>query len=212
MDVEIGTWVLIGVVAVAIVLVAIAFATKRSGRRTRTEELRERFGAEYDLTISRLGRRRGEDELRERMRRFRGLELDRVGPDARNELTERWKEAQYRLLEDPHYSVREAEHLVTTLMRERGYPDGDFETRVRAISIDQPGLAEPYRAAHATFRSTDDGDATVQEMFEAMLAYRTLFEALIERPKREAGVEDASPPEDDNVFAKVSGHVNGSQA
>ncbi len=57
------------------------------------------------------------------------------------------------------YSVREAEHLIVGLMRERGLPHGDFDA-----------------------------------MFQAMLQYRTLFEALLERPKREDGVEGSAPP------------------
>jgi hypothetical protein len=200
MDIEMRDWTLIGAVAGAIVLLVAAgvlYATRRNRSQRRAEDLREHFGKEYDVTVARLGRRRGEAELGDRMQRFEGLELDRVGPDARDDLTARWKEAQYRFLEDPSYSVREAEHLVATLMRERGYPAGDFDTRVRAISVELPELAEPYRTAYAAFRSSEDGEAAVQEMFDAMLGYRTLFEGLIDRPKREDGVEGASPPDHD---------------
>jgi hypothetical protein len=211
MDMEMRDFVILCVVTGAIVLLvaaAVIVATKRSANKGRTAELRKRFGEEYDVTIARLGRRSGEEELRERMRRFRGMELDRLSPDAREDLTDRWKEAQYRFLEDPHYSVREAEHLVATLMRERGYPDGDFDTRVRAVSVEQPRLAEPYRAAYSTFRSAEDGNAAVNEMFEAMLGYRSLFEALIERPKREAGVKGSSPPDSDFVPSSASSYEN----
>ena len=117
-----------------------------------------------------------------------------MSPDSREELTERWKLVQYRFLEDPAYSVRESEHLISGLMRERGFPDGGFETRVRALSMEHAELADPYREAYATFRATEDGSVTVAEMFDAMQRYRGLFEALLERPQREAGVEGSAPP------------------
>ncbi len=123
----------------------------------------------------------------------------------REALTEQWKEMQYRFLEDPVYSVREAEHLIVGLMRERGLPHGDFDTRVQALSVAHPELADPYRRANTTSRSAEDGDATIEAMFRAMLQYRMLFEALLERPKREDGVEGSAPPANDEWVSSGAG-------
>ena len=190
------SWTFLGIGA-AVVIIAIAaalLARRNSARRSRTGALRRQFGDEYDAAVTRLGRRRGEDELEDRTRRFRDLDLERVTPDSRESLTESWKEIQYRFLEDPVYSVAEAEHLIVGLMRERGFPHGGFDTRTRALSVAHPELAEPYRTANATFRAAEDGDATIEAMFVAMLQYRALFEALLERPKREDGVAGSAPP------------------
>ncbi len=203
MDIDTQTWVIIGIDVALAVLIAgsVLFLTKRSARRSRSEALRRRFGGEYDVTLERLGHRLGEAELRERTRRFRDLELDRLAPETREELTEKWKELQYRFLEDPTYSVGEAEHLIAGLMRERGYPSGGFDTRVGAMSLEHPNLAQPYRDAYTVYRSVEEGTATATSMFDAMIGYRTVFEALLQRPQREDGVEGSTPPEGEPVFS-----------
>lgn len=198
MNFDMQEWIIIvggaALVVVLIVLAVVLTMHRRSARRRRSDALRDRFGEEYDATVGRLGTKEGEAELDDRTSHFRDMELERVSPGSRDESTERWKEAQYRFLEDPAYSVREAEHLISGLMRERGFPDGGFDERARALSMAHPELADPYREAYATFRSTEDGNGTVAEMFDAMLRYRGLFEALLERPEREEGVEGSPPP------------------
>jgi hypothetical protein len=194
---ETETWIIVAAVVGGILLLtgAIWFLAVRPRRRAHRDELRERFGTEYDATVGDLGRRRGERELHDRMQRFAELELDRVPPDRREAITRRWKEVQYRFIEDPGYSVREAEHLISLLMHERGYPTGGIDVRARAMSIDYPELAQPYREAHQTYRSVEDGRAEVGAMFDAVVRYRTVCEGLLERPKREEGLEGSKPPD-----------------
>ncbi len=201
-------WIIIGaaVVAVAILIaVAFALATRRSRRRATSRDLREQFGHEYDVTVAELGRRDGEAALRERRNRFDDLELDRIRPDRRRAATERWKELQYRFVEDPGYSVREAEHLVTELMRDRGYPAGGVDGRAEAMSVDHPDLAQPYRDAYATFRAVEDDHASLADMYRAVVTYRAVVEALLERPQHESGVEGTAPPETARAFAGPRG-------
>jgi hypothetical protein len=142
------------------------------------------------------GRRR-----RVRIRELRGPELERVSRDVRRELTDRWREIQYRFVDDPGFSVREAEHLVEGLMRERGYPTAGFPGRVSARSVDDSELAGRYRAAYATFRSAADGDAGAPALIHALRTYRDLFEALLDRPKREPAASEAPPPAVSNRLA-----------
>ncbi len=138
------------------------------------------------------------------MQQFDELDLERVSPKDRNDLTEQWKEFQFRFIEDPAYSVREAEHLVSGLMRDRGYPSDAFETRLQALSVSRPELAPLYRTANATFRATEAGDTSVEREFQAMLCYRQLFEALLERPEREPSVEGSEPPSDPELSSTGS--------
>ncbi len=142
-----------------------------------------------------MGDRQAREELAERLRRYGELELTRLAPDRREALTERWKEIQYRFLEDPAYSVREAEHVVEVVMRERGYPSGGFDVRVCALSVKRPDVAVRYREAYAAYRSVEGGEVAVGPMFEAMVRYREVFEQLLERPERELGVEGSEPPD-----------------
>jgi len=197
MDLEMDTWVIVAIVVGAVVLAALVawLASRRSTQRASSDELRGRFGSEYDATVGRLGRRHGEDELRTRVQSFGDIELERIAPTEREELTEQWKQIQYRFLDEPNSSVREGEHLVAAIMHTRGFPAPDFDTRVRALSVEYPDLAEQYRSSYRSFRAVEDATASVEDMFSAMHGYRGLFEALIERPKREQRVEESPPPE-----------------
>ena len=65
-------------------------------------------------------------------------------------------------------------------MQARGYPMGDFEQRATDISVDHPAVVEHYRAAHAIAQRADRGDSTTEELRQAMVHYRTLFQDLIE--------------------------------
>ncbi len=204
MDFSAASWVAIAAVAVigiAVFAFVISRATaSRSKRRQHTSNLRGSFGSEYDATIDRHGRKDGEAQLDERSRKYDPLELDRIKPSGRDDLTNQWKDVQFRFLEDPSYSVREAEHIIDSVMRLRGYPSESFDSRVQSLSVTDSELAQPYRAAYETFRASEDGTASVLEMFDAMASYRTLFETLLERPQREASVEESGPPAEASVF------------
>jgi hypothetical protein len=206
---EWNTWTIVGIVVAVLAIGALATWSleRRRRRRARTTDLHEKFGPEYDAVVERLGRARGERELEARTERFGALDLDRVSPDVRRDLTDRWREIQYRFVDDPEFSVREAEHLVEGLMRERGYPTAGFPTRVSALSVGYSELAARYRSAYATFRSAEDGDASVSALFDAMRSYRDLFEALLDRPDREPPASEAAAPSSEPDRAAPAGRV-----
>ncbi len=70
-------------------------------------------------------------------------------------------------------------------MEQRGYLAEDASARADALSVDDPRLANSYRAAHHTFLMADRGDAPVDRMLGAFLVYRELLEFLLDRPQRE---------------------------
>lgn len=168
-------WILI-VVAVVVVHLVVLLAV----RRRRTTQLRERFGPEYDRAVEQEGRRTGEAELRERVERRQGFEVRELSPDARNRYAESWRLVQERFVDHPIDSVRDAHRLVQEVMRERGYPVDDFEEQAAVISVDHPDVVENYRAAHATAEASDRGDATTEDLRQAMVRYRNLFSRLLD--------------------------------
>jgi hypothetical protein len=92
-------------------------------------------------------------------------------------------------VDDPTGAVEEADGLIQSVMRERGYPMDDFEQRAADISVDHPDVVENYRQGHR-LRS---GDTEAQR--QAMVHYRALFDELLEdasdRPlQRDAGTGD----------------------
>ena len=102
-------------------------------------QLQERFGSEYDRTVSeRDDRRAAEKELAEREKKRERLDIVPLSPEAQKEYSASWQEVQGHFVDDPSNAVDEADRLVTDVMRDRGYPIDDFEQRADDISVDHP--------------------------------------------------------------------------
>ena len=169
-------WILIVVVVLAAVAVA-AWAF----RARRTTELKERFGPEYDRVASGASNKReAEAELREREQRRSDFDIRPLDPDARERYREQWEGVQARFVDDPAGAVTEADVLIQAVMRDRGYPVEDFETRSADLSVDHPDVVENYRAAHGIATAHARGNAGTEELRQAVKHYRSLFEELLE--------------------------------
>jgi hypothetical protein len=75
---------------------------------------------------------------------------------------------------------------VTDVLRERGYPIDDFDQRAADISVDHPDVVENYRAAHDIYLTQERGEAGTEDLRQAFVHYRALFEELLETPERAA--------------------------
>jgi hypothetical protein len=169
-------WILI-IVAAVVVIAAIAWSIAR-GRRRRS--LREQFGPEYDRTVDdRDSRRAAESELQDRRDRRDELDIRPLTAAAQSRYAADWRGVQGRFVDDPANAVRQAQSLVSAMLRERGYPMDDFEQRAADISVDHPVVVENYRAAYRISRTIDDGGAATEDLRQAMVHYRTLFEELL---------------------------------
>jgi hypothetical protein len=175
--------VVIVILVVAIVAVA-AYAIRQNQRR----QLRERFGPEYDRTVAESGDQgRAEKVLEDRVKQRKQLEIRDLEPDARNRYAESWRVIQARFVDDPRGAVREADVLVTSVMGDRGYPTEGFEKQAEVVSVDHSGVVENYRSAHEISTADADGRASTDDLRQAMVHYRSLFNELLGRPAREAG-------------------------
>ena len=58
----------------------------------------------------------------------------------------RWESVQSRFVDSPKGAVAEADDLVSSLMKARGYPVSDFDQRAADISVDHPRVVENYRS------------------------------------------------------------------
>jgi hypothetical protein len=163
-----GLLIVIIVAVVIIALLAVVIA-----RRRRSEGLQTRFGSEYPRTVARAGdRRAAESQLAEREQRHRQLEIVELEPAARARYLEAWRAAQGRFVDDPATAIREADALVTKVLRERGYPVDD-------ISVDHPDVVENYRAAQVLALANDQGLASTEDLRQAFVHYRSLFAELL---------------------------------
>jgi len=82
--------------------------------------------------------------------------------------------------------VTDADRLLGDVMSARGYPVSDFEQRAADISVDHPRVLENYRAAHQTALRQTNGQANTEDLRQAMIHYRTLFEELVGEPQEQA--------------------------
>jgi uncharacterized membrane protein len=173
------TIVLIAVAAIAaIALVAFMVEQKR-----RSQRLRERFGPEYDRVVKQEGTvRRGEEVLQFRAAKREKLQIRTLSPSARTGFAERWRSTQAQFVDDPKSAVANADHLVNEVMQARGYPMGEFEQQASLISVDHPIVVNSYRSAHEIAERHNRGQASTEDLRQAMVYYRSLFDELLEEP------------------------------
>jgi len=170
-------WILI-VVAAVVLIAIIAWAAARSRR---SKQLQEGFGPEYERTVERSGdRRAAESELEARRERREELDIRALQPAARERYVSAWHQTQARFVDAPADALTEADSLVTSVMAERGYPMEDFDQRAADVSVDHPTVVENYRAAHAISTASGRGQASTEDMRQAMVHYRALFEELVD--------------------------------
>jgi hypothetical protein len=182
-------WIVIVVVAALIVLGAIAAWMQQR----KSTQLKERFGSEYDRTVSERGERRAaEKELADRERKRERLDIVPLSAEAEQKYSETWRNVQGQFVDDPANAVTEADRLVTAVMRDRGYPIDDFDQRADDISVDHPDVVENYRAAHAVYVKANDGNggAGTEDLRQGFVHYRALFDDLLET--RETTAEEAN--------------------
>ena len=86
---------------------------------------------------------------------------------------------QRRFVDDPSMAVSEADRLVNRVMNARGYPMADFDQRADDISVNYPTVVQNYRSARDIFVRHSGGRATTEDLRQAMVYYRSLFDELL---------------------------------
>ncbi len=168
------------IVVIAVVVVVVAFVVMMAARARRRAGLKERFGAEYGRTVDTAeSRRLAEHDLREREERHAELDLRPLTPAAHDRYQSRWAEMQSQFVDRPQVAVADADSLITQVMRDLGYPVDDFESNAGLISVDHADVVAKYREGHAIFTKTVEGTATTEDLRQAVLSYRALFEELM---------------------------------
>ena len=182
------TVVVIAVIVMAVIVAAvIAFITSH---KRRSQKLRERFGPEYDRVMRQEGdTRKAEGVLQFREKRRETFSIRPLPAADRSSFAVRWNELQARFVDDPRGAVTVADSLVTDVMQARGYPIGEFEQRAADLSVDYPLIVDNYRAAHDIAIRHSEGKATTEDLRQAMVHYRALFQELLAESKAELKVE-----------------------
>jgi hypothetical protein len=172
----------IGALALVIVLAIVWVAVRQRSRR-QSAELRGRFGTEYELALREYGsRRKTEAALLERVRRVNRMAVRPLSDAERERFLAEWDSIQARFIDHPRGAVTEADEMVNSLLKARGYEGGAFDRRAADLSVHHSKLVEPYRRANAIVARAGKNDATTEELRGAMILYRTLVEELLQGP------------------------------
>lgn len=167
------------IVILVVVLFAVLFAAGWFfGGQARSRRLRNRFGPEYDRHLETAENRRvAERDLAEREKRHAKLSLRPLSDAARAQYTAQWARVQEQFVDAPGEAVAEAEDLVHTVMRDRGYPMDDFEQQAADLSVEHADHVPGYRTAHDIRGRHTEADT--EELRTALVHYRTIFRELV---------------------------------
>jgi hypothetical protein len=170
---------LIAVVVIAAVVLAAGVWTY--SRQKRSKKLQENFGPEYERALRKTDRNKGqaERELQERQKRVEELNLRDLTPDERSRFAESWRETQAHFVDEPKVAIEDADALIVEVMQTIGYPMSDFERRADDISVTHAEVVPHYRAAHAMAERNQSGQASTEELRQAFVHYRALFDEML---------------------------------
>lgn len=179
-------WVWIVVLGVAVLVgLGLGMAALSAQQRRRRQELRDWFGLEYDRGVSTASnRRKGERSLASRVGRRSEVEIRPLSDAAREGYATQWAELERRFVVRRLLAVVDAQELCARVMRDRGYPVDDFESQAESISVDHPEVVRNYRKGHAIYSKTLGGEASTEDVRQAVVAYRALFGDLLDNAAR----------------------------
>ncbi len=172
------TYLIIAVVLVLVIIGAILYIVFT--RRKHSERLQEHFGPEYDRTVQTLGdEKKAQVELDERKKHVEALDIRPLTDIERARYLADWTAVQSKFVDEPGQAIVDADRLIMEVMQVRAYPVSDFEQRAADISVNYPALVSNYRAAREIALKNEQHQANTEELRQAMIYYRSLFEELL---------------------------------
>ncbi|HEY3948040.1 hypothetical protein [Phenylobacterium sp.] len=182
---DMSFFIAVVIAVVAVVAIAIALIAMRSSRRGRLHRM---FGPEYARAVEAAGGDKAvaEAELSRRLSRVRAYHLHGLSNGQKRRYAESWAKVQAEFVDDPHAAVRDADKLLGDILQARGYPLTGFDQQAEDLSVAHPKVVEDYRAAHAIALREDEGDAATEDLRQAMVHCRVLYEDLVGARARRA--------------------------
>ncbi len=169
-----------GTIVIIIVVIIVVAAIVAGVMYQRRRRLQERFGPEYDRMVEEKGSKtKAEAELTSRQRRVAGLDIRPLDPAARTRYQENWAAVQEQFVDSPQEAVMAAQRLVMTVMQERGYPTEGGDQVMADLSVDHASVLDHYRAAYDISQRAADNQASTEDLRQAMIHYRALFQDLL---------------------------------
>lgn len=167
------------VLAAFLVGAAVAFFAYRAYREREAGRIRSHFGPEYERLAGERGVHEAEKELAQREKRAASFDIRPLAAQDRRLFQVRWQDVQREFVDDPKGSLAHADTLLGEVMAARGYPVKDFDQRAADLSVEHPVVVQHYHAAHEIALRHRDGKTTTEDLRQAMIHYRALFEELV---------------------------------
>jgi hypothetical protein len=168
------------IIAIVVAVVVVALAAWLFVQRRRREALRKRFGPEYERTVRQEGSpTKAEQVLEERARKVAAFRIRPLSADEADRYREAWRRVQARFVDEPREALVDADRLIGDVMHTRGYPTTDLDARTEALSVDHARTVEHYRTAHRIVELGDRGQAGTEDLRQAMVHFRALFDDLV---------------------------------
>jgi hypothetical protein len=168
------------IIAVAALVLVVALYILVRARRKRSERLHDQLGPEYDRTVQAMGgAKKAQTELEERRKHVAALDIHPLSASERQRYLADWAAVQSKFVDEPGQAIIDADSLIMQVMRARAYPVSDFDQRAADISVTYPTLVSNYRAAREIAVKNQQRQADTEELRQAMIHYRSLFEELL---------------------------------
>lgn len=172
------TYIIIAVVLVVVIFGALLAPT--FARRRRSERFHDQYGSEYDRSVKTTGsEKKAQAELNQRKKHVETLNIRPLTANERERYMGDWKTVQAKFVDQPGQATVEADHLIMEVMQLRAYPVSDFEQRAADVSVQYPTLVANYRAARAIAVKNEQHKADTEDLRQAMIHYRSLFDELL---------------------------------
>jgi hypothetical protein len=173
-------WIIIAVVVVLVVLAVAYVAWSSTQKKRHSAELRQQFGPEYERVASRVkDPHQAESVLDQRRKRVAEFHIRSLSEQERTRYAASWRDVQAKFVDAPSDAVKDADRLVDEVMNARGYPVSNFEQQAADVSVEHPQVVSNYRSAHALALKDGRGEASTEDLRQAMVHYRSLFEELL---------------------------------
>jgi PAS domain-containing protein len=168
------------IAVILLVIAGVVLGAVFTRRNKRTERLHDQFGTEYDHTVEVLGdEKKAQTELEERQRHVKALEIRPLTLNEHGRYQADWVAIQSKFVDEPGRAVVDADRLIMEVMQLRAYPISDFEQRAADVSVSYPALVSNYRAARVIALKNQEHKADTEELRQAMIHYRSLFDELL---------------------------------
>ena len=172
-----------GAIVAIIVVVVVVLLVIGAMSAARRRKLQQRFGPEYDRVVGETNsQRKAAAELAERERRVRNLDIHPLDETARAKYAGEWSAIQERFVDQPEQAAAQAGMLVTSVMKDRGYPTENYDQILADLSVEHANTLDHYRQAHQISLQAEEGTASTENLRLAMLHYRALFGDLLGQP------------------------------